>query len=150
MIEIRQKSGRKFCNIGALWYIFRKLLFARQVEVLIYSPGGMEGAYQSKKVANSWKPILGFQGRNRWQDISFRIFDKPHTKVLEMAWVSMDDKGNSWHVRDMRATETNVTGQYITESYILTRRRGEWFPILPWHPYPSNSFRYRVAIRRIK
>ena len=47
MIEIRQKAERKCCNIGGLWYIFRKLLFAREVEVLIYSPDDMKNAHIS-------------------------------------------------------------------------------------------------------
>ena len=145
MIEIRQKANRKFCNIGGLWYIFRKLLFAREVEVLIYFPDNMKEAYMSKKRAQKWKPIVGFQGRHRSQDICFRIFQEGN--VLETAYTLADNDRDYVNVREMKASASN---DIPVKAYMMTRRPKEWFPILPLHPYPSTSFRYRVAIRRVK
>lgn len=145
MIEIRQKAERKFCNIGGLWYIFRKLLFAREVEVLIYFPDDMKEAYMSKKRAYKYKPIVGWQGRGRSQDICFRIFQEGN--VLETARTLEDNNKMHMNVREEKASASN---DIPVKVYMMSRRAGEWFPILPLHPYPSNSFRYRVAIRRVK
>ena len=145
MIEIRQKAERKFCNIGGLWYIFRKLLFAREVEVLIYFPDDMKKAYMSEKRAYKWKPIVGFQGRGRCQDICFRLFNDGN--ILETARTLEDNDKEHMNVREMKASASN---EIPVKAYMMSRRRGEWLPILPLHPYPSTSFRYRVAIRRIR
>jgi len=145
MIEIRQKAERKFCNIGGLWYIFRKLLFAREVEVLIYFPDDMKEAYMSKKRAYKYKPIVGWQGKGRSQDICFRIFQEGN--VLETARTLEDNNKMHMNVREEKASASN---DIPVKVYMMTRRAGEWLPILPLHPYPSNSFRYRVAIRRVK
>ena len=145
MIEIRQKAERKFCNIGGLWYIFRKLLFAREVEVLIYFPDDMKDAYMSKKRAYKYKPIVGWQGRSRSQDICFRIFQEGN--VLETARTLEDNNKMHMNVREEKASASN---DIPVKVYMMTRRAGEWLPILPLHPYPSNSFRYRVAIRRVR
>ena len=145
MIEIRQKAERKFCNIGGLWYIFRKLLFAREVEVLIYFPDDMKEAYMSKKRAYKYKPIVGWQGRSRSQDICFRIFQEGN--VLETCRTLEDNNKMHMNVREEKASASN---EIPVKVYMMTRRAGEWFPILPLHPYPSNSFRYRVAIRRVR
>ena len=145
MIEIRQKAERKFCNIGGLWYIFRKLLFAREVEVLIYFPDDMKEAYMSKKRAYKYKPIVGWQGRDRSQDICFRIFQEGN--VLETCRTLEDNNKMHMNVREEKASASN---DIPVKVYMMTRRAGEWLPILPLHPYPSNSFRYRVAIRRIR
>jgi len=145
MIEIRQKAERKFCNIGGLWYIFRKLLFAREVEVLIYFPDDMKDAYMSKKRAYKYKPIVGWQGKGRSQDICFRIFQEGN--VLETARTLEDNNKMHMNVREEKASASN---DIPVKAYMMTRRAGEWLPILPLHPYPSNSFRYRVAIRRVK
>ena len=145
MIEIRQKAERKFCNIGALWYIFRKLLFAREVEVLIYFPDDMKEAYMSKKRAYKYKPIVGWQGKGRSQDICFRIFQEGN--VLETCRTLEDNNKMHMNVREEKASASN---DIPVKVYMMTRRAGEWLPILPLHPYPSNSFRYRVAIRRIR
>jgi len=145
MIEIRQKAERKFCNIGGLWYIFRKLLFAREVEVLIYFPDDMKDAYMSKKRAYKYKPIVGWQGKGRSQDICFRIFQEGN--VLETARTLEDNNKMHMNVREEKASASN---DIPVKVYMMTRRAGEWLPILPLHPYPSNSFRYRVAIRRVK
>jgi hypothetical protein len=145
MIEIRQKAERKFCNIGGLWYIFRKLLFAREVEVLIYFPDDMKEAYMSKKRAYKYKPIVGWQGKGRSQDICFRIFQEGN--VLETARTLEDNNKMHMNVREEKASASN---DIPVKVYMMTRRAGEWLPILPLHPYPSNSFRYRVAIRRVR
>jgi hypothetical protein len=145
MIEMRQKAERKFCNIGALWYIFRKLLFAREVEVLIYFPDDMKDAYMSEKRAYKWKPIVGWQGKGRSQDICFRLFNEGN--VLETARTLEDNDKAHMNVREMKASASN---DVPVKAYMMSRRRGEWLPILPLHPYPSNSFRYRVAIRRVR
>lgn len=145
MIEIRQKAERKFCNIGGLWYIFRKLLFAREVEVLIYFPDDMKEAYMSKKRAYKYKPIVGWQGKGRSQDICFRIFQEGN--VLETCRTLEDNNKMHMNVREEKASASN---DIPVKVYMMTRRAGEWLPILPLHPYPSNSFRYRVAIRRIR
>ena len=145
MIEIRQKAERKFCNIGGLWYIFRKLLFAREVEVLIYFPDDMKEAYMSKKRAYKYKPIVGWQGKGRSQDICFRIFQEGN--VLETCRTLEDNNKMHMNVREEKASASN---DIPVKVYMMSRRRGEWLPILPLHPYPSNSFRYRVAIRRIR
>jgi hypothetical protein len=145
MIEIRQKAERKFCNIGGLWYIFRKLLFAREVEVLIYFPDDMKEAYMSKKRAYKYKPIVGWQGKGRSQDICFRIFQEGN--VLETCRTLEDNNKMHMNVREEKASASN---DIPVKVYMMTRRAGEWLPILPLHPYPSNSFRYRVAIRRVK
>jgi len=145
MIEIRQKAERKFCNIGGLWYIFRKLLFAREVEVLIYFPDDMKEAYMSKKRAYKYKPIVGWQGRGRSQDICFRLLQEGN--VLETARTLEDNNKMHMNVREEKASASNDIPDKV---YMMTRRAGEWLPILPLHPYPSNSFRYRVAIRRVK
>ena len=145
MIEIRQKAERKFCNIGGLWYIFSKLLFAREVEVLIYFPDDMKNAYMSEKRAYKWKPIAGFQSRGREQDICFRLWNDGN--VLETARTLVDENKMHMNVLEMKASASN---EIPVKAYMMTRRRGEWLPILPLHPYPSNSFRYRVAIRRVR
>jgi len=145
MIEIRQKAERKFCNIGALWYIFRKRLFAREVEVLIYFPDDMKNAHMSEKRACKWKPILGFQGRGRSQDICFRATSEG--RILETAKTYEDERGRLLGVQELKASSTK---EIPVKAYMMSRRRGEWLPILPLHPYPSTSFRYRVAIRRIR
>jgi hypothetical protein len=145
MIEIRQKAERKFCNIGGLWYIFRKLLFAREVEVLIYFPDDMKEAYMSKKRAYKYKPIVGWQGKGRSQDICFRIFQEGN--VLETCRTLEDNNKMHMNVREEKASASN---DIPVKVYMMSRRRGEWLPILPLHPYPSTSFRYRVAIRRVK
>jgi len=145
MIEIRQKAERKFCNIGGLWYIFRKLLFAREVEVLIYFPDDMKNTHMSDVRARKYKPILGFQGRGRSQDICFRATSEG--RVFETAKTYEDERGRLLGVQELKASASN---EIPVKAYMMTRRRGEWLPILPLHPYPSNSFRYRVAIRRIR
>ena len=145
MIEIRQKAERKFCNIGGLWYIFRKLLFAREVEVLIYFPDDMKNAYMSKKRAYKYKPIVGWQGKGRSQDICFRLFQEGN--VLETARTLEDNNKMHMNVREEKASASNDIPVKVN---MMTRRAGEWFPILPLHPYPSNSFRYRVAIRQVR
>jgi hypothetical protein len=145
MIEIRQKAERKFCNIGGLWYIFRKLLFAREVEVLIYFPDDMKDAYMSKKRAYKYKPIVGWQGKGRSQDICFRLFQEGN--VLETCRTLEDNNKMHMNVREEKASASN---DIPVKVYMMTRRAGEWLPILPLHPYPSNSFRYRVAIRRVR
>jgi len=145
MIEIRQKAGRKFCNIGALWYIFRKLLFAREVEVLIYFPDDMKNVHISEKRAYKWKPILGFQGKGRSQDICFRTTSEG--RILETAKTYEDERGRLLGVQEVKASSSK---DIPVKAYMMSRRRGEWLPILPLHPYPSTSFRYRVAIRRIR
>jgi len=145
MIEIRQKAERKFCNIGGLWYIFRKLLFAREVEVLIYFPDDMKNAHMSEKRAYKWKPIVGFQGRHKSQDICFRATSEG--RILETAKTYEDERGRLLGVQEVKASSTK---DIPVKAYMMTRRRGEWLPILPLHPYPSTSFRYRVAIRRIR
>ena len=145
MIEIRQKAERKFCNIGGLWYIFRKLLFAREVEVLIYFPDDMKEAYMSEKRAYKWKPIVGFHGRRKSQDICFRLFNEGN--VLETCRTLEENSRMYVNVLEMKASASN---DIPMKAYMMSRRRGEWLPILPLHPYPSTSFRYRVAIRRIR
>lgn len=145
MIEIIQEAERKFCNIRALWYIFRKLLFAREVEVLIYFPDSMKEAYMSEKRAYKWKPIVGFRGRDRSQDISFRTTSEGI--IFETAKTYEDEGGRFLGVQEFKASASNDIPVHV---YMMMRRRGEWLPILPLHPYPCNSFRYRVAIRRIR
>ena len=145
MIEIRQKAERKFCNIGGLWYIFRKLLFAREVEVLIYFPDDMKNVHISEKRAYKWKPILGFQGKGRSQDICFRTTSEG--RILETAKTYEDERGRLLGVQEVKASSSK---DIPVKAYMMSRRRGEWLPILPLHPYPSTSFRYRVAIRRIR
>ena len=59
------------------------------------------------------------------------------------------EDNNKMHM-NVREEKASASNDIPVKAYMMTRRAGEWFPILPLHPYPSNSFRYRVAIRRVK
>ena len=147
MIEIRHKENRDFANIAALFYCFRKMLFAKKVEVSVYI--GVRMWEFEEHI--TWIPIVG------WQNNRFRKYEKHQSLNMRRNWDSLGiefsqtflDQGepNEWAIQDTREASDEFP---IFQKFILNRRRGEWWPLLPRHYRSSSeSYSYHINIKRL-